>query len=77
MGLAFHPQTDVLYGIDNGIGVYPDGLYTVDITTGQSSLVGRPQLGNELGLAFVPEPSTILLLLTGALGLLVYRIRKR
>jgi len=76
MGLAFHPKTNVIYGVDNGVGIFPKGLYTVNVTTGQSSLVGNLTLGNPLGLAFVPEPSTLVLLCMGAVGLLAWGWRR-
>ncbi len=65
-GLAFHPETNVLYGIDNWDGA----LYTIDVNTGQTTLVGDTELGNALGLAITPEPTSFsLLALAAALGI--------
>ncbi|MFC1806106.1 YncE family protein [Planctomycetota bacterium] len=81
-GLAFHPATNVLYAVDNGAGDSPDALYTIDISTGATTLVGLTGLGNNLGLAFVPdadvipEPATLSLLTIGGLGLLRRRRRR-
>jgi hypothetical protein len=72
--LAFQPETGILYGIDNGVGLHPDALYTINPTTGQATLVGQTGLGNELGLEFapIPEPGTLslagLAALVAALG---------
>ena len=52
--IAFNPQTGVLYGVDNGGGRDPDALYTIDLATGQTSLLGLTGLHNNLGLEFVP-----------------------
>ncbi len=46
----------------------PTIVDTIPLSTGLTSY---------RGLAYIPEPSTIILLLTGALGLLAYRIRRR
>jgi len=75
MDLAFQPETGILYGVDNGIGLHPDGLYTINTTTGQANLVGYTGLGNELGLAFapVPEPSTLSFAGVAILGGILYR----
>lgn len=51
-GLAFHPETLVLFGVDNGIGGNEDARYTLDISTGEATYLGSPGLGNPLGLAF-------------------------
>jgi DNA-binding beta-propeller fold protein YncE len=71
--IDFQPETDILYGIDNGIGLYPDGLYTINPFTGQATLVGYTGLGNELGLAFapVPEPGSVVLAGVAALSCLM------
>lgn len=70
-GLAFHPDTAVLYGIDNGLfSTSPDALYTVNLTSGAATLVGRPGLGNPLGLEFLPEPSGGVIAFIAALGCL-------
>jgi hypothetical protein len=56
MDLAFDPETGTLFGIDNGVGLYPDGLYTIDLATGTTSLVGSPGLVSPQGLAFAMPP---------------------
>jgi hypothetical protein len=67
--IDFQPETGILYGIDNGIGLYPDGLYTINSTTGQATRVGYTGLGNELGLAFVPVPEPGAVALAGVAAL--------
>lgn len=62
--IAFQPETGIMFGIDNGVGLYPDALYTIDISTGAATRINYTGLDNELGLEFVPEPGT------GALSLL-------
>jgi hypothetical protein len=59
-GLAFHPTTNVRYGVDNGVGSYTDALYTVNTTTGVATLVGQ-FLGdrNVLGVEFLAAPVTV------------------
>jgi hypothetical protein len=63
-GLTFSPD-GTLYAIDNRFG----NLYTLDISSGSSNLVGNTGLGNALGLTSIPEPTTILLVGFGGLGL--------
>jgi hypothetical protein len=77
--LDFQPGTGILYGIDNGEGLYPDGLYTINTSTGQAALVGYTGLVNELGLAFapVPEPGTLSLAGVAVLGGILHRYRNR
>ena len=62
-GLAFHPFTGVLYGVRNQGTV---GLYTIDLTTAETTFVGNTGLSNNLGLEFagyfVPEPPGLTLL---------------
>jgi hypothetical protein len=77
-GLAFDPFTDTLYAVYNGGSASsPDMLYTIDIVTGQATLIGPTGLGNTLGLEFggwvIPEPSTLVLLGIGTIGLLFHR----
>ncbi len=67
-GLAFDAQTNALYGIDN----WTSKLYTIDIRTGASTLIGSTGLGNPLGLEDIvpiPEPATVALLAIGFLAL--------
>ena len=70
-GLAFDAETKVLYGINN----WTSDLYTIDIRTGATTLIGSTGLGNPLGLediVIIPEPATVGLL---ALGILALRRR--
>ncbi len=58
-------------------GLDPNGtwkLFVMDDTFGDTGNISR---GWSLNIEVVPEPSTITLLLTGALGFLIYRIRRR
>lgn len=55
-GLSFHPDTFVLYGIDRGSHGTPDSLFTIDLSTGDTTLVGATGLENNMGLAFVFTP---------------------
>ncbi|MHC4085481.1 MAG: PEP-CTERM sorting domain-containing protein [Planctomycetota bacterium] len=63
-GLAFLPD-GTLYTTDNWSG----NLYTLDILSGSTQLIGDTGLGNALGLTCVPEPTTLLLLALGAVML--------
>jgi hypothetical protein len=79
MDLAFHPETGVLYGIDNGLGFRPDSLHTVDLATGTTTQIGLTGLGNNLGLEFapvIPEPGSLALLITSGSWLLFVRLRR-
>ncbi len=80
--IAFHPDTGVLYGVHNGFGQRPDALYTVDLESKTTSLVGLTGLGNSLGMEFLPVPvpePQVFFVLTGAfVGMaLVRTVRKR
>lgn len=66
-GLAFLPD-GILYATDNWSGY----LYTLDILSGSSQVIGDTGLGNALGLTCVPEPATVLLL---GLGILLIKGR--
>jgi hypothetical protein len=54
VGLAFHPDTGVLYGVNN----HNTNLYSIDTTTGATTLICSTGLGNGLGLAFVDAAGT-------------------
>ncbi len=69
--LAFHPDRNVLYGMDS----WADELYTIDITSAQTTLIGPTGLGKAPGLAFTPEPASLVLLAAG--GLLAIGRRRR
>jgi hypothetical protein len=65
--MAFHPTTGVLYVADGG-GVISgtDTLYTLDTDTGVLTTVGSTGLEDGLsGLTFIPEPTSLLLLIGG------------
>jgi len=67
-GLAFDMETKALYGIDN----LTSNLYTIDIRTGATTLIGSTGLDNPLGLediVIIPEPATVGLLALGILAL--------
>lgn len=73
-GLAYDPTQDAFYLTDNEIGV-SDNFYVAPGGGGSATRIGglSQQTGNG-GLAFVPEPSTGLLL---ALGLVLTAGRRR
>ena len=39
--LAFQPDTNILFGVDNGKGTSDGSLYTVDLATGAATLIGH------------------------------------
>jgi uncharacterized protein DUF6923 len=72
-GLAFDPQNGVLYSAFNG------ELYTVNISTGAVTAVGSIGFNDISGLAFVttavPEPSSVIFLITILLGVAFFAKR--
>ena len=77
--LAFHPETGVLYGVDNGLGLRPGALFTIDLANGTTSRIGSTDLGNGLGLEFVPvpEPSALSLLVVGVCMIRLARVKSQ
>jgi DNA-binding beta-propeller fold protein YncE len=77
--LAFQPDTNILFGVDNGKGTSDGSLYTVDLATGAATLIGHTGNHSALGLAFlsVPEPSTFALAAMGLAGVAVFARRHR
>jgi hypothetical protein len=76
-GMAFDPATGTLYVAD-GAGAGTDNLYTLNTTTGLMTLVGSTGLSNGLaGLAFVPEPSSLLLAAFASFAILLGQRRTR
>lgn len=78
VALAFDPDTSILYGTDN----LTDQLLTINLATGLATPVGSTS-DNIQALTFapvpaaIPEPSTLLLLGSSALGLFLFRRRIR
>ena len=73
-GLAYDPTLG-LFAVDNGSSNYgSDRLYRIDPMTGQATLVGAMSTMNVLGLAFIPEPTTLGLLALGGLAVLRRRL---
>ncbi len=68
-GMTFNPATGLMYVADG----YDDGtkmLYTLDPDTGVLTAIGPTGLDDGLaGLAFIPEPGTLVLLVAGSLTL--------
>ncbi len=72
-GMSFDPASGALYVADGESGG-TDRLYTLNTTTGVLSEIGSTGLANGLaGLSFVPEPSSLLLLMLGAGAVLARR----
>ena len=68
-GMDFHPDSGVFYVADGG-GAGTDSLYTLDVVTGQLTLMGSTGLSQGLaGLEFIPEPATLLLVVFAATAL--------
>lgn len=70
-GLTFGPD-GTLYTTDNWTG----NLYTIDLSNGSTHLIGNTGLDNALGLTYVPEPTTIILLGLGGINFILRRKRK-
>lgn len=68
VALDFAPN-GMMYGASSAITA--DALYTIDLTTGEGSLIGLTN-ANLVALASIPEPGTVLLLVLGGL-----MVRKR
>ncbi len=72
-GMAFEPTTDELYVVDGDSGG-TNRLYKLARSTGQLTVVGETKLVKGLGgLTFVPEPATLLLVITGGFALMRHR----
>ncbi len=67
IGLAYDEDTQTLYANE---GAPTHSLYTVDVRTGQATLVGANGFSNIDGLAWIPEPSTVILLVIGGVSAL-------
>ena len=70
-GLAFGSD-GTLYAMNN----WDASMYTINLHDGSTQFVGNTQLGNALGLCFVPEPASAVLVLLGPL-LLACRCREK
>jgi hypothetical protein len=71
--LASDPNTNTLYGPD----IDTDVLLTINTSTGAGTSVGALGFGGVLGLAVVPEPSTLILAAIGLVGLAAVGWRRR
>lgn len=86
LGIALTSQSDVGFdilfagGVNSAFLTANDNFYSVDLTTGQASLIGGLGIGNIRGLtlAAVPEPGTWATMIFGfgAAGLALRRSRK-
>jgi hypothetical protein len=59
IGLAYDPRLG-MFATDNGLGVTPDALYSVNPATGQATFIGFSGLvpdPNLIALTFIPEPA--------------------
>jgi hypothetical protein len=89
VGFDISELTNTAYAVltpDSNFNVFSDHLYTIDLSTGAATLVGA--IGNgrftvtglaapvRLSQAPVPEPTTVLLLASGVVGVL-FKTRKR
>ena len=64
-GLAYDPETDLLWMID-----WSGDLYTYDPSNGYARTHVMGGLGSHDGLEFIPEPGTLLLLALGGLSMI-------
>ena len=69
-GLAYDWDSDVLYLNDDST----DALYTVNVGTGAATLVGANGVNGIIGLTYIPEPSSALLL---SLGSALFLLRRK
>ncbi|MGD8451536.1 MAG: hypothetical protein PVJ57_06930 [Phycisphaerae bacterium] len=65
VGLAYDEWTQTLYLNEADVA---QGLYTVDVTTGRAELVGANNYPWIDGLAWIPEPTSLVLLVFGVLA---------
>lgn len=72
--IATRPEDNVTFAVDTGTSA----LYTLDLNTGATALVGGYAASNVVGLAFspVPEPATLALVAVGGLVALRRRARR-
>jgi len=75
--IAFQPGTNTLFGIDNGKGISPGSLYTVDLTTGAATLIGQIDNNSLLGAAFCSCSRTIHTRICSPLGSIGLLARRR
>lgn len=78
IGLAYDEINQILYANSGDLG----SLYTIDVSTGAATLVGTNDAPVIDGLAWidstgVPEPTTMLLIVTGLVGLVGFRRKFR
>ncbi len=69
-GMAYDYNNDIMFMVDNTA----DMLFKMNLATGEAVSIGSTGSGNLLGLAYVPEPATMGLLVIG--GAIALRRRK-